>query len=88
MCDCPLPKEVILNREMSESSILLKFSIFVPDSILIYHFLPCDSGFLLEKNLRGGGGGKTINHCFLKTIGCCFYCSFYCFLKILGASAF
>ena len=44
-------------------------------------------GFLLEKNLTGGGGGgqKTTDHCFLKTIDYCSYCYFYCFLKILGA---
>ena len=39
------------------------------------------SGFLLERNLRGG---ETIDHWFFKTIGYCFYCSFYYFLKILG----
>ena len=37
-----------------------------------------NAGILLEKNL---GGGKTIDHCFFKTIGYCFYCSFYCFFE-------
>ena len=40
-----------------------------------------DAGFLLKKNLRGGGQ-KTIGHCFSKQY--CLYCSFHCFLKILG----
>ena len=42
-----------------------------------------NSGFLLEKNL---GGQKIIDHRFFKTIGYCFYCSFYCFSKILGGA--
>ena len=40
------------------------------------------SGFLPEKNLRGGA--KEINHCFFKTLGYCSYCSFYCFRKFYG----
>ena len=37
---------------------------------------------MLEK--IGGGGAKDNRPLFFKTIGYCFYCSFYCFSKILG----
>ena len=42
---------------------------------------PYSTGFLLEKNFKVEGQ-KTIDHCFFKTIGYCFSCSFYCFSKI------
>ena len=39
------------------------------------------TGFLPEKNLRGVKDNRPL---FFKTIDYCFYCSFYCFSKILG----
>ena len=35
----------------------------------------------------GGGGAKDNRPLFFKTIGYCFYCSFYCFSKILGGKS-
>ena len=52
-------------------------------TLVIYPVEPFITGFLLEKNLRGGGA-KDNRPLFFRTIGCCFYCSFYCFSKILG----
>ena len=41
-----------------------------------------DTCFLLEIILSGGV--KDNRSLFFETIGYCFYCSFYCFVKILG----
>ena len=38
----------------------------------------CQSGFLPEKNLRGAKDNRPL---FFKTIGYCFYCSFYGFFE-------